>query len=38
MSLGLATVLAIQMLSIKTGVHEAMSTDDAMRLARGESE
>ena len=31
-ALGLATVLAIQMLSIKTGVHEAMSTDDAMRL------
>jgi hypothetical protein len=31
-ALGLATVLAVQMLSIKTGVHEAMSTDDAMRL------
>jgi hypothetical protein len=30
--LGLAAVLAIQMLSIKTGVHDAMSTDDAMRL------
>ncbi|MBU6464014.1 MAG: hypothetical protein KGK01_09455 [Bradyrhizobium sp.] len=31
-ALGLAAVLAVQMLSIKTGVHEAMSTDDAMRL------
>ena len=31
-ALGLATVLAIEMLSIRTGVHEAMSTDDAMRL------
>jgi hypothetical protein len=31
-ALGLATVLAVQMLCIKTGVHEAMSTDDAMRL------
>ncbi len=28
----MATVIAIQMLSLKTGVHEAMSTDDAMRL------
>jgi len=31
-ALGLAAVFAMQMLSIKTGVHEAMSTDDAMRL------
>jgi hypothetical protein len=30
--LGLAAVLAIKFLSIKTGVHDAMSTDDAMRL------
>lgn len=31
-ALALAAVFALQMLSIKTGVHEAMSTDDAMRL------
>ncbi len=30
--LGLAVVLAIKLLSIKTGVFDAMSTDDAMRL------
>ena len=30
--LGLAAVLAIKLLSIKTGVYDAMSTDDAMRL------
>lgn len=30
--LGLAAVLAIKLLSIKTGVFDAMSTDDAMRL------
>jgi hypothetical protein len=30
--LGLAAVLSIQLLSIKTGVLDAMSTDDAMRL------
>jgi hypothetical protein len=31
-ALGLAVILAWQMLAIKTGVHQAMSTDDAMRL------
>lgn len=31
-ALGLAAVLAIKLLSIKTGVYDAMSTDDAMRL------
>jgi len=30
--LGLAAVLAINLLSIKTGVYDAMSTDDAMRF------
>lgn len=33
-ALGLATILAIQVLSINTGVHQAMSTDDAMRLVQ----
>lgn len=32
--LGLATILAIQILSIKTSVHQAMSTDDIMRLVQ----
>ncbi len=31
-ALGLAAVIAIKLLSIKTGVYDAMSTDDAMRL------
>jgi hypothetical protein len=30
--LGLAAVFSVQLLSIKTGVYDAMSTDDAMRL------
>jgi len=31
-ALGLAAVLAIKLLWIKTGLFDAMSTDDAMRL------
>lgn len=31
-ALGLAVIFAVQMLSIKTGVYDAMSTDDTMRL------